>query len=595
MFSNMTSNLKRGSIVAALALTISVISGMAANALPGNLFITTGFVGAGTQSATLVGGPANTSSITAGATPEFVSISGGTFAGGLTTATLLANASIAVQIPTTATITISGFIQTGPGVFSSTVTDTIVLTVVTSLPGTVYANSIIYGEAGTAGAPNALTDAAFSVKAPSNGVNVAQFSVAEVDAAGVPVFGAAAKPIIVTVSAGVISSYDLTAPTAIPNTTYISAVPTTPTSHFLLSGVPGMAANAIITFIINGYSKVYKVTFVGSAAKIVLTPINPVVGVGLATVLLPSSAKATGITANTNAVEIQEFDSIGNLLTPNPALISIASTTPGIASGGAIDNAGTRPLGNITGGTPTSTSVLGLSVNGIAAGTTTLVATDASTGISSLPVSIRVSSGIPTSVVLTTDSNMYVTGGAGTLTTTLSNSAGILPAGTYVVFTGQANASIVLTAGTSTLPGAPTAIASIGGSIPVVVGQVTIKSDGTYTSAFSAPASAGTIIINGTPAAGTIAVTPAIFTVSTGNSDPAADFEATNADYSATDAVAAVTATVDAADLVALNADSKAAATTAVVSALTTAVTDLLAKIVARALLISKILKALKK
>ena len=591
MFSDLATNLKRGSIVAVVALSLGIFSGLAANAVPGNLFITTGYVGAGTQAATVVGGPANASSITAGVTPEFVTVSGGTFAGGLTSATLLANGSIAVQTPATGTITISGHIQTSPGVFSPTVTETIVLTVVSSLPATVYSKSVIYAEVGTSVAPSAITDAAFSLKAPSTGVNVAMFSVAEFDSNGVPMYGPLAKPIIVTVSAGVISSYDLTAPTAIPNTTFMSAIPTTPTSHFLLSGVPGMAANATITFIINGFSKVYTVTFVGSAAKIVLTPINTVVGVGLATALLPSSTKALGITANTNAVEIQEFDSIGNLLTPNPALISVASTTAGIATAGAIDNANAHPLGNVVGGTPTSTSVLGLSINGTAAGTTTLVATDASTGVSSLPVTIRVSSGIPTSVVLTTDATMYVSGGAGTLKTTLSNAAGILPAGTYAVLTGQATASVVLTTGTSTLPGAPTAIASSGGSIPVVVGQVTIKSDGTYISAFSAPASAGTIFITGTPVNGSILVTPATFTVATGDSAPEADAEAANADNASTDAGALITAAADKADAAAQAAGVTAAATSATLAALTPQITALLAKVVALAALIAKILK----
>ena len=539
-----------------------------------------------TVSNTVISGPS--------AVSVYFTVTGGVTTTSTTSGTILAGASVGIATTVAGTITVTGYAIVN-GAASATPTDVITITVVGSVPGTVYATSQIYGAVGTAVMPSAASDAAFSLTVASTSVNVAQFSVTELDSNGIAVYGPSAKPIIVTVSAGYISSYDVTAPTAIPNTTFISATPTTPTSHFLLSGMPGVAANSLINFIINGYSKVYKVTFVGSAAKIVLTPINSVVGVGLASALLPTSTKATGITANTNAFKIQEFDGIGNLLAPNPALISITSATPGIATGAAIDNAGNYSLGNIAGGTLTSSTVLGLSVNGVAPGTTTLMATDASTGVSSVPVPIRVSSGIPTSVVLTTDSTTYVSGGGGVLTTTLSNAAGTLPAGTYAVFTGQAISSVVLTAGTATLPGAPTAIGSAAGSIPVVVGQVTVKGDGTYTSAFSAPASAGTIFINGTPTNGSILVTPATFMVVTGNSAPEADAEAANADNAATDVDALVTPTADKIDAAAQAAGTAAGTTTASLAALTPQVTALLVKVAALATLIAKILKALKK
>ena len=598
MFSKLTPNLKRGAIVAVFSLTILGVSALPAQATgtPVNLIASATSITTPGTTATQLAGVANSVTISntvisgPSAVPVYFTVSGGVTTTSTTSGTILAGASVGIATTVAGTITVTGYPIVN-GAASATATDVKTITVVGSVPGTVYATSQIYGAVGTAVMPSAATDAAFSLTVASTSTNVAQFSVSELDSNGIAVFGASAKPIIVTVSAGFISSYDVTSPTPILNTTFISATPTTPTSHFLLSGMPGVAANALVSFIINGYSKVYKVTFVGSAAKIVLTPINSVVGVGLASALPPSSAKATGITANTNAFKIQEFDGIGNLLAPNPALISITSATPGIATGGAIDNAGIYPLGNIAGGTPTTSTLLGLSVNGVAPGTTTLMATDASTGVSSQPVSIRVSSGIPTSVVLTTDFKSYVSGDPGILITTLSDAAGTLPAGTYAVFTGQATASIVLTAGTATLPGAPATVASSAGSIPVVVGQVTVKGDGTYTSTFSAPASAGTIFINATAAASNILVTPATFTVVTGNSAPEADAEAANADNASTDAGALITVAADKADAAAQAAGVRAAATSAALAALTRQITALLAKVVVLAALIAKILK----
>lgn len=603
MFSNITSNLKRGSTVAVFALTLIGVTALPAQATgsPVNLIASATSVTPMGIVATQLAGVANYVTINdtvisgPSALPVYFTVTGGVTTTGTTSGTLLAGASVGIATTTAGTITVYGYAIVS-GAASAIATDVITITVVGSVPGTVYASSQIYGEVGTVGIPTAATDAAFSLTAPSTATNVAQFSVSEFDSNGIPVFGANAKPIIVTVSAGLIASYDLTSPTAIPNTTYMSALPSTPTSHFLLSGVAGLAATSTVTFVVNGVTKVYKVNFTGTATRIVLTPINAVVGIGVASALLPSSAKATGITANTNAVEIQEFDSAGNVLTVNPGLITINSSAPGIAVGGVIDNSGVHTLGDIAGGVATSATVLGLSITGLVAGTTNLTAIDASSpSATSLPVSIRVSSGIPTAVVLTSDSNVYGDGAPGTLTTTLSDNAGRVPAGTYVVFTGQATASLALPAGLTNLPGAPTAIASSGGSIPTAVGQVTVKADGTYSSAFNAPVNDGSVTISANPATAAITVTPVTFSASSGNSAPEAVNESSSADNAATDAGALATTSADAADGAAQSASVKATAATALIAALTPQVTNLLATVISRATLIAKILKALKK
>jgi len=601
MFSNLTSIVKRGSTVAVFALLVVGASALPAQAsAPVNLIAAATSITPAGVVATQLAGPGNSVAISNNvvvgptAKPIYFTLAGGVTTTGTSSGTIAIGASVSIATTTAGTITLLGFPIIN-GAASVTATDVITITVVGSVPGTVFASATIYGQVGTATAPSAASDAAFSLTVPSTATNVAEFAVSEFDAAGIPVFGATAKPIIVTVSAGLIASYDLTSPTAIPNTTYISALPTTPTSHFLLSGVAGLAATSTITFNVNGIVKVYTVHFTGTAAKIVLTPINAVVGVGVASALLPSAAKATGITANTNALEIQEFDSNNNVLVVNPGLITITSSAPGIATAGVIDNAGAHTLGDIAGGVATSTTVVGLSITGLAAGTTTFTATDASAPTAtSLPVSIRVSSGLPTSVVITSDSNIYGNGAPGTLTTTLSDAAGRVPAGTYVVFKGQAVASMALSGGLTTLPGAPVAIASTAGSIPTAVGQVIVKADGTYTAGFNAPISDGAVTISATPATAAITVTPVTFTVSSGNSAPEAANEATNADNASSDALAMSSASADAVDLATQNAATAAAAASLVIAALAPEVTNLLNAVIARNALIAKIRKKLK-
>lgn len=593
--------------IALAAVGVAAFSGVSATAQatgsPVNLIASATSVTTAGIAATQIAGVANSVTVSntvvigGGALPVYFTVSGGVTTTGTNSGTLPVGASVGIATTTAGTITVLGYAITA-GAASISPTDVITITVIGSVPGTVYASSTVYGEAGTGSAPSAVTDAAFSVTAPSTATNVAEFAVSEFDANGVPVIGAGAKPIIVTVVNGLISSYDLTAPTAIPNTTYISAVPTTPTSHFLLSGVAGLGGTAVVTISVNGVFKNYKVTFTGPATKIVLTTINPVVGVGLASSILPTSSVATGVTANTNALEVQEFDASGTALPVNPGAITINSAAPGIATVGALDLSGTHPLGDITGGTPTSSSVVGVSVNGVSPGITTFIASDSSLSLTSAPASIRVSSAIPTSVVFSTNSPTYADGVLGTLTTTLSNVAGPVPAGTYVVFKGQATSLLALSAGTSSLPGAPTAVASVGGSIPVVVGEVIVKDDGTYTINFNAPLSDGTNTITATPTTNAISVTPATFIVGSGSSVAVAATvaanEANDAASASSDAATLASASADAASQAADSASAKANAALSAISALSSQVTAVLSKVAAISALLAKILKRVK-
>jgi hypothetical protein len=502
-----------------LALGLGGVTALtaAATGTPVNLITSaTSLTTPGTTATQLVG-PANfvtlSNTVVSGPSAKAVyfTISGGTTTTATTSGTIAAGGSVSILCSQVGTITVMGYAITN-GAASPTATDTIVITVVSSLPGTVYASSIVLAAPSTL-LPTPATDPGFSVTAPSGTANVANFTVAEIDSAGNAILAANAKPITIIVTNGLISSPNLAA-SATPNTTFISGTPISSITDFVLSGIAGLGGVSTVSISVNGVLvKTYSVTFTGLATKIVLTPINSVVGLGVATSILPNAFVPTGITANVNALEVQEFDAAGNLLVVNPANISIASSAPAIAVAGGFDSANNYPLGNIVGGTPTSTKAVGVSINGVGVGTTTFTATDTTLSLTSAPASIRVSDGIPTSVVLTANLPQYGTGALGTLNTTLSNAAGTMPAGTYVVLAGQAVSSIFLSSGTAQLPGVPVAVV---GPPAKKVGQVTVNNAGVYTSTFNAPITNSTVTISATPASASITVTPVTFNVGTG-------------------------------------------------------------------------------
>ena len=474
---------------------------------------------------------------------------------------------------TVGTITVTGYMITA-GMASLTPTDTVTVTVIGALPGTVYASSRVYAETGAAIEPSAITDAAYAVNTASSTVNAAEFSVSELDANGVAVQAAYAKPITVSVTNAAISSPDLlVAP--VTNTTYIAGTPVNATSHFFLSGWSGLAGTAVITISVNGVVvKTYSAVFSGPAVKIVLTAVNPVIAVG----------SPAGVTANTNAIEVQEFDASGNLVAiANPGNIVLTPANGAVATAGAVDQNPAHTLGNIVGGTALSTSITGFSLNGLTAGSTTFTATDSSLSLTSNPVTVRVSSAVPTSVVFTSDAATYTAGGNGTITATVSDANGTLPAGTYTVLVGLATSSLALATGMATLPGA----------------TIMVNDAGIYKTNFNAPLSDGTVSISATPATNAITVTPVSFTVSSGAtvaSQAAADAaaEAIDAANAATDAANAAADSADAATAAATAAGEKATAALVAVTALSVQVSSLVSKVNSLAVLLAKIAKKVK-
>ena len=582
-------------LIAVLALGLGGISAVASNAAsnPVNLITSaTSVTPAGTTATQLVG-PANYVTIkntVAGATQAhsiFFTVSGGTTSTGTTSGTIAVGGNVQITCSKVGTITLLGYAIIS-GAATNSPTDTIVITVVSSLPGTVYASSLVLAASGTT-APTTATDAAFSVTQPAGTAKVANFTVAELDAAGNAMLAANAKPISVTVTNGVISSPNLAA-SASGNTMYLAGIPVHATTDFVLSGINGLGGVSTVTIAVNGVTvRTYSATFTGLASKIVLTPINGVVGIGSANSILPTPTAPIGITANVNALEVQEFDAAGHLLVINPANIRISSSVPAVAIGGAIDIANRFPLGNITGGTSTTNTAAGVSVTGVSAGTTTFTATDISQLLSSVPASIRVSNGVPTSVVLSTNFSTYASGAVGILRTTLANAAGTMPAGTYIVFTGQASSSIALATGSALLPGVPVAVTT-----PPVqkVGQVTVNNAGVYAFSFNAPNANATITITGIAATPAIAVTPATFIVGTVPDVATAEslLEAAYAQNVDSDVATYIGSETDAATATAQDSLTKSTVALAAVAHLTIVVKAVLAKALALAKINKKIL-----
>ena len=582
---------KRVALVAAAALAIGGITAVSAQATVG-LSISSGFAGQGTITGTAIAGPANSTSVTADATHrEYVVITGGTFVGGTTSQILVANTPIGVNTPTVGTITIAGYEETSTtpnGIFSTTVTTTVTITVSAFAAGTLYGTAGVYGKAGSAtdtvtGATLSLNTTAIAddatlttngvTQASTNSAVAANFQVVEADPNGVPLT-VGFVPITATVTNGLLQASGNVGSIATTASTYLAGTPVAGSVDFSLTPLAGISGTSTVTISVNGVVvKTFAATFTGAAAKIVLTAVNSVIGV-----------TGSVVTSNVGALKVQELDANGNALQV-PALSLTSGTTatiPSIAS--ALPFSAT-----IADGTVVSTSVKGISLTGSAIGTSSLTVSDGT--LTSNAVSVRVSSAVPTSVVLTTDAAAYPAGGAGTLTVTLSDAAGTLPAGAYNVY---GTGAVVGSA-----PASSFALTVATPALSTLAPTVTVNDSGVATIAFNAPLSDGTTTISGTTSATTIVQTPVSFAVSSGASDAAnaatdAANEATDAANAATDAANAAADSADAATQAAEDAGAKADAALAAVTALSQQVTSVLAKVAALSALLVRVVKKVK-
>jgi hypothetical protein len=291
-----------------------------------------------------------------------------------------------------------------------------------------------------------------------------------------------------------------------------------------------------------------KINFFGNAATVTATAAKAVIGAA------NTAAVVTGVVK----------DASGNAV-PGVTVYAVSGTTAAISNSytscGATDKDG----------------LVSCSLTGVAAGTSavTLTLNSATTGTSAVtatPVSVRVSDGVATKVDYAFAAETYAPGAAATITATVSNAAGVMPAGVYTVLTAGVTGNYVLTGGpalTVTTTDA-TGVVKYTVTVPVgISGDMTL----TGTAVTTVTATFGkTVIVNVAQDTAQAAVDAAAEAIDAANA-------ATDAANSAAEAADAATAAAqDAADAVAALSVSVAAMIDALKKQIT-ALTNLVIKI----------------
>jgi len=325
------------------------------------------------------------------------------------------------------------------------------------------------------------------------------------------------------------TTYDSTAARgiyAISTTAQVAALGLTQYVYVFSTGAPGL-----VTVEIKAGSTVVgtkKINFFGNPATLTATAAKAVIGAA------STAATVTG----------KVTDASGNAV-PDVAVYAVSGTTA------AISNSYTSC------GTSDATGAVSCSLTGVAAGTsaitlTTNSAATVTTGISSAPVSVRVSDGVATKVDYAFAADSYAPGAAATITATVSNAAGVMPAGTYTVLTAGVTGNYVLTGG----PGLTVTTTDATGVVKYTVTVPTGIS--------------GDMTLTGTAATGITATfgKTAIVNVAQDTAQAAVDAaaEAIDAANAATDAANAAAEAADAATAAAQDASDAVAALSAQVS-----------------------------
>jgi hypothetical protein len=242
------------------------------------------------------------------------------------------------------------------------------------------------------------------------------------------------------------------------------------------------------------------------------------------------------------------------------------------------DTVGTISNSYTSCGTTSATGAVTCNLTAVAAGTANITLTSKSsataTGVSSAPVAVRVSDGVATKVDYAFEKDTYAPGETAKIIATVSNAAGVLPAGTYTVLS---SAGVTANFAVSGLPAA-TVLAV--GNTGAATYTVTIPTGVTGDLQLVGTASATTI----TATFGKTSVVNAALDAATAATDAAA--EATDAANAATDAANAAAEAADAATAAAQDAADAVAALATSVSAMIdalkkqiTALTNLVIKI----------------
>ncbi|MEI6371902.1 MAG: hypothetical protein WCO49_19675, partial [Nostocales cyanobacterium ELA608] len=236
---------------------------------------------------------------------------------------------------------------------------------------------------------------------------------------------------------------------AITTTAQLAALGLTQYVYVYSTGAPGLATVSIKAGSVDLGTK--KIQFFGQAKSITPTVAKAVIG--------------TAATGGTVTAIVK--DESGNVV-PNATVYAVSDTVA------TISNSYT------TCGASDATGAVSCSLTGVAAGTAkvTLTLNSASTGTSSVtsaPVSVRVSDGVATKVDYAFDKATYYPGEAAVITATVSNAAGVMPAGTWTVLSaavasnytlaGTPSTSVITTDATGTLKYPTTIPVGISGSL----------------------------------------------------------------------------------------------------------------------------------
>jgi hypothetical protein len=305
------------------------------------------------------------------------------------------------------------------------------------------------------------------------------------------------------------------------------------------------------------------------------------------------------ITSGTTTIATVSATAFGNAKTITPTVVNnpivAAATNTGTITALVKDESGTLVRGATvyavsdtvaaisnsytSCGTTTETGLVTCNLVGVAAGTANITLTTnssatATTGVSSTPVAVRVSDGVATKVAYTFDKDTYAPGETAKITATVSNAAGVLPAGTYTVLSSAGVTANFTVAG---LPAA-TVLAVL--NTGAATYTVTIPTGITGDLQLVGTASATTI----TATFGKATVVNAALDAATAATDAAA--EAIDAANAATDAANAAAEAADAATAAAQDAADAVAALSVSVAAMIdalkkqiTALTNLVIKI----------------
>jgi len=253
------------------------------------------------------------------------------------------------------------------------------------------------------------------------------------------------------------NSYDANAPRgtyAISTAAQVAALGLKQYVWIFGTGVPGLATIEIKAGTTVVGTK--KIQFFGNPATITSTVAKAVIGA-----------------ANTAAVVTGVVKDVSSNPVPDVAVYAVSDTAA------AISNSYTSC------GTTDALGAYSCSLTGVAAGTAKITTTlnSSATGtsaVSATPVSVRVSDGVVTKVDYAFAESTYAPGAAASITATLSNAAGVMPAGTYTVATAAVTGNYVLsgTPGTSITTTDATGVVKYAVTVPTGI-TGTLKLTGT--------------------------------------------------------------------------------------------------------------------